>query len=136
MKLINPTPTPAWAELVVNPTYNGGDVYPDGMQEAIGQMLTQMPAFGLEVDGTPSVLVMLQPTLNPREYLLHWCSDGRCPFADSLDAIDAVLAQYPRSKFIAFVRRPALVRLLKSRAWVLTASEDAPYMAMLCRATG
>lgn len=130
MNAVTPQPGAGWAELILNPAFNGGDEYPPGMAPVIDAALLDLVGVGLMAGGTPSVLLTFQPT-GHGELMVHWCNDGRRPLSDTFDLLDTVTAAQPGVRFLAFCRRPALVRLLAARGWWLHAHEDAPFMALM-----
>lgn len=134
MQVVTPKTGQGWDRLFMTPEFNGGDVIPEDYRSLMDAALPQLPGAGLLADGQPSVLFTVQVTYRAdgsQENLIHWCSDGRTPLKDSLDLLDALVALEPGVRFLAFVRRPALVRLLASRGWWLHAHEDDPFMALM-----
>lgn len=134
MNLVTPQAGQGWDRLFMTPEFNGGDVIPEDYRGLMDAALPSLPGAGLLADGQPSVLFTLQASYRAdgaKENLVHWCSDGRTPLKDSLDLLDALVALEPGVRFLAFVRRPALVRLLASRGWWLHAHEDNPFMALM-----
>ena len=131
MRVVRPQPGEGWPRLLMTPKYNGGDEYPPEVTaEQLDAALPAVDGVGLMVNEAPAVLFTVQPG-NPGEALVHWCSDGRAPLAASLDLLDALTHTRPGTRFLAFVRRPALVRLLASRGWWLHSHEDDPFMALM-----
>lgn len=135
MNVVRPQPGEGWPRLLMTPTYNGGDEYPPEITaEQMDAALPLVECVGLTVDGTPAAMFTVQPAARAdgqAEALVHWASDGRAPLSASLDLLDAITHQRPGTRFLAFVRRPALVRLLASRGWWLHAHEDEPFMALM-----
>lgn len=129
-----PQPGQGWDTLLMTPRYNGGDELPDELRPLLDASVGQVPSVGLTVDGTPSVLFVVQPIQGPNgqpQRMVHWCSDGRTPLRTSLDMLDALTSREPDVVFLAFVRRPALVRLLAARGWWIQGHEDNPFMALM-----
>lgn len=130
MNVVRPQPGQGWERLIMNPQYNGGDEYPPEMAVLVDEGIATLTAVGVLHEGTPSLLLTFQPA-GPGKVMVHWANDGRRPLRETFDLLDAVTYGDPTVKFLAFCRRPALVRLLAARGWTLQSHEDVPFMALM-----
>ncbi|KQR22862.1 hypothetical protein ASF71_06765 [Deinococcus sp. Leaf326] len=135
IEVAQPQAGEGWGHLMTTPEYNGGDTLPPELAGQMDSLMALMPAdsfLGIRQDGTPSALFQFQ-RFSPTEQMVHWANDGRVPLGVSLDVLTAYTSSTAQSDqtFLAFCRRPALVRLLASRGWTLRSHEDEPFMALM-----
>lgn len=133
MTSVIPQPGQGWAELIVNPKFNGGDSYPPEYSPLVDSLLGHMEAAGLLMNGTPASLFIFQPAPSgvATDIWVHWANDKRIRANDSFAFLSAYIRHAPPRRYFIFARQPLFEGLLAKHGWALVAKEEKPYMAML-----